>query len=70
MVAFNAVISYLMTRLRSCISTTRSSNMDVFFATVIYKVYNNNIVNEISQLKIKIVWGAYQDRFSMVVWSM
>jgi hypothetical protein len=38
MVAFNAVISYLMTRVRSCISTTGSSNMDVFFATVIYKV--------------------------------
>jgi len=37
MAAFNAVISYLMTKIKSCISTTRSSNMDVFFATAIYK---------------------------------
>jgi hypothetical protein len=27
----------LMTKVRSCISTAGSSNMDVFFATAIYK---------------------------------
>jgi hypothetical protein len=36
MATFNAIISYLMTKIRSCISTARSSNIDVFFATTIY----------------------------------
>ncbi len=37
MVAFNAIISYLMTQVKSCISIAGSLNMDVFFAIAIYK---------------------------------
>jgi hypothetical protein len=35
MAAFSAVISCLMTEVRSCISTAGSSNIDVLFATAI-----------------------------------
>jgi hypothetical protein len=44
MATFNIVISYLMTKVSSCISTTRSSNMDVFFATAIYKAITTTLL--------------------------
>jgi hypothetical protein len=44
MVAFNAVISCLMTKVRSYISTARSSNMDVFFATAICKAITSALL--------------------------